>query len=156
VSVIVINDSNLLCWFKPLLSQTEVTTILNNNDTVKPELAVTSIKQPTCLKQLNKMFPKVNFVQIFTSVKQPLFVLPLCGCLTQGWLYSWHYKNVNVRGDVEPNSQQNVWDVLPAWFMEASMRPRSCDRLGVVIIPLCLNTDGTFWSSKLQTITTIK
>ena len=34
---------------------------------IKPELEVTSIKQPTCLKQ-------------------PLFVLPLCGCLTQVWL----------------------------------------------------------------------
>ena len=40
--------------------------------TVKPELVVTSIKQPTCLKQPNKMFPNVNFVLIFTSVKQPL------------------------------------------------------------------------------------
>jgi len=32
-------------------------------------LAVTSIKQPTCLKQPNKMFPNVTFVLIFTSVK---------------------------------------------------------------------------------------
>ena len=40
-------------------------------NTVKPVLAVTSIKQPTCLKQPNKMFPNVKFVLIFTSVKQP-------------------------------------------------------------------------------------
>ena len=40
--------------------------------TVKPVLAVTFIKQPTCLKQPNKMFPNVKFVLIFTSVKQPL------------------------------------------------------------------------------------
>jgi len=39
--------------------------------TVKPVLAVTSMKQPTCLKQPNKMFPNVKFVLIFTSVKQP-------------------------------------------------------------------------------------
>jgi len=39
--------------------------------TVKPVLAVTSIKQPTCLKQPNTMFPIVKFVLIFTSVKQP-------------------------------------------------------------------------------------
>jgi len=39
--------------------------------TVKPVLAVTSIKQPTCFKQPNKMFPNVKFVLIFTSVKQP-------------------------------------------------------------------------------------
>ena len=39
--------------------------------TVKPVLAVTSIKQPTCLKQPNKMFPNVKFVLIFISVKQP-------------------------------------------------------------------------------------
>jgi len=39
--------------------------------TVKPVLAVTSIKQPTCLKQSNKMCQNVNFVLIFTSVKQP-------------------------------------------------------------------------------------
>ena len=36
--------------------------------TVKPVLAVTSIKQPTCLKQSIKMFPNVNFVLIFTTV----------------------------------------------------------------------------------------
>ena len=29
---------------------------------IKPELEVTSIKQPTCLKQPNKMFPNVNYV----------------------------------------------------------------------------------------------
>ena len=58
-------------------------------NTVTPVLAVTSIKQPTCLKQPNKMFQNVNFVLMFTSVKQPpalssrFFVLPLCGCLTQ-------------------------------------------------------------------------
>ena len=40
-------------------------------NTIKPELAVTSIKQPTCLKQPNKMFPNINFVLIFTSVRQP-------------------------------------------------------------------------------------
>jgi len=40
-------------------------------NTVKPVLAVTSFKQPTCLKQPNKMFPNVKFVLIFTSVKQP-------------------------------------------------------------------------------------
>jgi len=34
-------------------------------------LAVTSIKQPTCLKQPNKMFPDVEFVLKFTSFKQP-------------------------------------------------------------------------------------
>ena len=39
--------------------------------TVKPVLEVTSIKQPTCLKQPNKMFPNVKFVLIFTSVMQP-------------------------------------------------------------------------------------
>jgi len=39
--------------------------------TVQPVLAVTSIKQPTCLKQPNKMFPNVKFVLIFTSVQQP-------------------------------------------------------------------------------------
>ena len=39
--------------------------------TVKNELAVTSIKQPTCLKQPNKMFPNIMFVLKFTSVKQP-------------------------------------------------------------------------------------
>jgi len=38
--------------------------------TVKPVLVVTSIKQPTCLKQPHKMFPNVKFVLIFTSVKQ--------------------------------------------------------------------------------------
>jgi len=57
--------------------------------TVKPELAVTSIKQPTCLKQPNRMFPNYNYVLIFTSIKQPtalsshFFVLPLGGGLTQ-------------------------------------------------------------------------
>ena len=56
---------------------------------VKPELAVTSFKQPTCLKQPNKMFPNINFVLIFTSVKQPpalsshFLCFPLCSCLTQ-------------------------------------------------------------------------
>ena len=40
-------------------------------NTAKPELAVTSIKQPTCVKQPNKMFRNVKFVLIFTSVKQP-------------------------------------------------------------------------------------
>jgi len=44
-----------------------------NKDTVKPELAVTFIKQPTCIKQPNRMFPNLNFV--------------LGGCLTQVWLY---------------------------------------------------------------------
>jgi len=39
--------------------------------TVKPVLAVTSIKQPICLKQPNKMLPNVKFVLIFTSIKQP-------------------------------------------------------------------------------------
>ena len=39
--------------------------------TVHPVLAVTSIKQPTCLKQPNKMFPNVKFVLIITSVKRP-------------------------------------------------------------------------------------
>ena len=38
---------------------------------VRPVLAVTSIKQPTCLKQPMKMFPNVNFVLVFTSSKQP-------------------------------------------------------------------------------------
>jgi len=38
--------------------------------TVEPELVVTSFEQPTCLKHPNKMFPNVNFVLIFTSVKQ--------------------------------------------------------------------------------------
>ena len=63
-------------------------------NTFKPVLAITSIKQPTCLKQPNKMFPNVIFVLIFTSIlkaatclKQPLCVLPLCGCLKQVWLY---------------------------------------------------------------------
>ena len=37
-------------------------------NTVRPVLAVISIKQPTCLKQPNKMFPDVKFVLIFTSV----------------------------------------------------------------------------------------
>jgi len=40
-------------------------------NTLKPVLAVTSIKQPTCLKQPNKMFSNVKFVLIFTSVEQP-------------------------------------------------------------------------------------
>jgi len=40
-------------------------------NTVKPVLAVTFIKQLTCLKQPNKMFPNVKVVLIFTSVKQP-------------------------------------------------------------------------------------
>jgi len=39
--------------------------------TVKPELAVTVIKQPTCPKQPYRMFPNFNFVLIFTSAKQP-------------------------------------------------------------------------------------
>ena len=33
-------------------------------NTVKPELVVTSIKQPTCLKQPYRMFPNFNFVLI--------------------------------------------------------------------------------------------
>jgi len=44
--------------------------------TVKPDLAVTFIKQPTCLKQPYWMFPKLSSVLIFTSAK-PLFVLSL-------------------------------------------------------------------------------
>ena len=39
--------------------------------TVKPELAVTFIKQPTCLKQPYRMFPNFLFVLIVTSAKQP-------------------------------------------------------------------------------------
>ena len=42
-----------------------------NCTTVKPELAVTSIKQPTCLKQPNRRFLNFNVVLIFTSAKQP-------------------------------------------------------------------------------------
>ena len=45
--------------------------ILKEGFTVKPVLAVTSTKQPTCLKQPNRMFPNFNFVLIFTSTKQP-------------------------------------------------------------------------------------
>ena len=52
--------------------------------TVKPVLAVTSIKQPTCLEQPNKMFPNVNFVLIFTSVKQPPALSSFCASLA--WL----------------------------------------------------------------------
>ena len=37
--------------------------------TVKPELAVTFIKQPTCLKQIYRMFLNFNFVLIFTTAK---------------------------------------------------------------------------------------
>jgi len=44
---------------------------LQNYYTVKPVLAVTSIKQPTCLKQPYTMFPNFNFVLIFTPIKQP-------------------------------------------------------------------------------------
>ena len=43
----------------------------DKRSTVQPVLAVTSIKQPTFLKQPNKIFPNVKFVLIFTSVKQP-------------------------------------------------------------------------------------
>jgi len=39
--------------------------------TVKAEFAVTLIKQPTCLKQLYRMFPNFNFVLIFTFAQQP-------------------------------------------------------------------------------------
>jgi len=56
--------------------------------TVKPELTVTSIKQPTCRSQ-SDMFLNFNYVLKFTSskqppalIKQPHFVLPLGG-LTQ-------------------------------------------------------------------------
>jgi len=38
--------------------------------TAKPELGVTFIKQPTCLKQPYRMFPK-KIVLIFTFPKQP-------------------------------------------------------------------------------------
>ena len=57
--------------------------------TVKPGLAVTSIKQPTCLKQPNKMFPNFNFVLIFTSIKKPPNGSTKSGCLTQVWPYTW-------------------------------------------------------------------
>jgi len=50
-------------------------------------LAVTSIKQPTCLEQQNNLFLNFNSdIHLYfaaTSLKQPLFVLPLGGCLTQ-------------------------------------------------------------------------
>jgi len=57
-------------WEK-LLQAAKSAGTLSNTYTVKPVLAVTSIKQPTCLKQPIKMFPNVNFVLIFTSIKQP-------------------------------------------------------------------------------------
>jgi len=38
---------------------------VHNINTVKPELAVTFIKQPTCLKQPHQMFPNFNF---FTDI----------------------------------------------------------------------------------------
>ena len=44
---------------------------LTDLNTVKPVLAITSVKQPTCLKQPIKMFPNVHFVLIVTSIKQP-------------------------------------------------------------------------------------
>ena len=50
-------------------SKQKVRKDVNQAYTVKPELAVTSIKQPTCHKQPNRMFP--NFVLISTSAKQP-------------------------------------------------------------------------------------
>jgi len=53
---------------------------LNDLDTVKPVLAVTFIKQPTCLKQPYRMFPNFNFVLIFTSVKQPPALSKLSSC----------------------------------------------------------------------------
>ena len=40
-------------------------------NTDQPELAVTFIKQPACLKQPYSMFPNFNSVLIFTSAKQP-------------------------------------------------------------------------------------
>ena len=40
-------------------------------NTVKPELAATFIKQPTCPKQPYRMFLNFNFVLIFPSTKQP-------------------------------------------------------------------------------------
>jgi len=39
--------------------------------TVKTELAVTSIRKPTYIKQPNRMFPNFISVLIFISVKQP-------------------------------------------------------------------------------------
>jgi len=45
----------------------EVMLILQRVNTVKPELAVTFIRQLMCFKQPYKMFPNFNFVLIFTS-----------------------------------------------------------------------------------------
>lgn len=39
------------------------------------------------LKQLSKNIPNWNFVLIYICIEQPLFMLPLPVCFTQGWLY---------------------------------------------------------------------
>ena len=58
--------------------------VVQGINTVKPVLAVTSIKQQTCLKHPNKMFPSVIFVLIFMSSPMKwgdiLFLAPLSVC----------------------------------------------------------------------------
>jgi len=56
-----------------------------NETSVNTELTVTSIKQP------NRMLPNWNFVPIFTSVKQPLFVLNTGLTVLKHTSYSQNY-----------------------------------------------------------------
>ena len=60
--------------------------------TVKPVLVVTSIKQPTCIKQPEESCPKIHrhIFELYyaaTCFQQPHFKFPMGGCLRQGWLY---------------------------------------------------------------------
>jgi len=61
--------------------------------TVKPELAVNSIKQPTCLKQPNRMFPSFNCVLIFASAKQPPALSSHFLCFP--WMAAYHRFDFN-------------------------------------------------------------
>ena len=75
--------------------------------TVKPVLVVTSIKQPTCIKQPEKSCPKIHipiYPGIWTVLSSHLpsaanFKLPMGGCLRQVWLYIYieNFKNLLVR-----------------------------------------------------------
>jgi len=62
---------NILKWVRVANSSVHLDGYKEKGNKVKPKLALTSINQPTCFKQPNRMLPSLNFVQIFTTVKQP-------------------------------------------------------------------------------------